>query len=89
MTDPAALHNELERLADVARGEIEASRGSVADGFSVEAREACAAITARLVEAGVEQGLAELGTTAWVLMPRRPVLECVERAREELERSRM
>jgi hypothetical protein len=87
VTDPAPLHNELETLADAARQEIEASRGSVADGFSVEARELCAAITARLVVAGVGVRLAELATTAWVLMAgRRSVLECVEIARAEEER---
>jgi hypothetical protein len=60
------LHVELERLADVAHHEIEASAGSVADGFSQEAREACAAITARLIAAGVDRTIAEWATTIWI-----------------------
>lgn len=64
--DPA-LHVELERLADVAHREIEACRGSAATPYSAEAREACAAITARLVEAGVNRTIAEWATTYWIV----------------------
>lgn len=81
VTDPAVLHNELENLADVVRHEINASRGPVADLFSLDARELCAVITARLVRAGVERRVAEFATTAWALMPHASVLECVEKAR--------
>lgn len=80
----AILHNELERLADVARHEIEASPGtSVADPFSPEAREACAAITTRLVEAGVDRVIAEWATTYWIVGSRHfghGVWQCKEQA---------
>lgn len=78
------LHNELEQLADVARHEIDASPGgSAADRFSPEAREACAAITVRLVEAGVERVVAEWATTYWIVGGRQfghSVWSCVESA---------
>lgn len=79
--DPA-LHVELERLADVAHREIEACRGSAATPYSAAARAACAAITARLVEAGVQQVIAEWATTDWIVAHTMgaTVWECVERA---------
>lgn len=87
MTDPALLINDLENLASAARQEIEMSRLSVSAGFSPEAREACDAITARLVEAATEKRLAEMATTAWITMGGlRSVLECLEIAREDEER---
>lgn len=83
MIDEAVLHNELERLADIARHEIDASRGSVAERWSRDASEATAAITARLIRAGVEPELAQMATTAWIVLRGRPVLECLEKARAE------
>lgn len=85
--DPSpAVLIELERLADIAHHEIEASNtGSAADGFSPEAREACAAITARLIAAGVDQTIAEWATTVWICGGyrfERGVWGCVERAEE-------
>ena len=69
-TPPANLHNELEALADVARGEIDACRGSVSDPASPESRAAGAAITARLVDAGLPLGLAQDAVTAWYILAR-------------------
>jgi hypothetical protein len=79
-----ALHIELERLADVANHEIEVcATGSAADAFSLAAREACAAITERLVRAGVDRRVAEWATTVWICGGRRyigSVWECKEHA---------
>lgn len=66
MSADYALHVALEQLADVANHEIHASAGSVAEGFSPAARDACAAITEHLVTAGVDRKIAEWATTIWI-----------------------
>lgn len=70
MTAGDALRIDLDRLTDVARQEIEASRGSVAAGFSDEAWTAIDAVTARLVAAGVDRGVARQVVTDWIITKR-------------------
>jgi hypothetical protein len=65
--DIAVLHNDLERLADIAQHEIAASKGSVHTRFSPEARAAYEAITAHLIAAGYDRVIAEWATTCWVV----------------------
>lgn len=79
-----AEQNELERLADTARHEIETQAWtSVSEPFTGEARAALAAMTERLVAAGVDRKVAEWATTIWICGGQQQgwtVARCLEQA---------
>jgi hypothetical protein len=86
VSDVAHLHNELERLAAVARHEIDASDTGVKP-FPPEARAAYQAITARLIQAGYQQTIAEWATSCWVVgyQVGASVADCVAMAERHAE----
>ena len=67
---------DWSELATVAREAIDASPGSVADGWSSAAREAVARLTEAIVAEGVERQVAEAAVTRWAIT-KRPIEECV------------
>jgi hypothetical protein len=81
--DDAGLRIELEQLADLAHGTIEANRGvSVGDAPDAEIGAALGRITQRLVQAGVDSRVAWETTTRWFVTRvegggRVPVLDCL------------
>lgn len=81
--DDAGLRIELEQLADLAHGVIEANRGVFAgDAPDAEIGAALARITQRLVQAGVDSRVAWETTTRWLVTRvegggRVPVLDCL------------
>jgi hypothetical protein len=86
VSDVAHLHNDLERLAAVARHEIDASDTGVKP-FPPEARSAYQAITARLIQAGYNRTIAEWATSCWVVgyQVGASVADCVAMAERHAE----
>lgn len=84
VTDRATLHNELERLGDVARQlHDETWSGTVSEHYALEVVEAHKMITARLVAAGHSPALAAEAVASWVILgrsrfPEWSVLGCVD-----------
>ena len=68
--------SDWSELAAAASREIDASPGSVADGWSPAAREAVTRLTEAIVAEGVERTVAEAAVTRWAIT-KRPIEECV------------
>lgn len=80
------LHNELERLADIARATHDQDwTGPVKEHYSPAELAANAAIADRLVQAGHRPDVAREIVVQWILLGRRQsVLDCVEFFRTEI-----
>ena len=82
------VHKLWTALAEVARREIDAGRGTaVSDRFSLAAREAISALLEELVADGVERRTAEFAVTRWLLV-KDPIDECVRLEGETLRSQR-